>query len=104
MKRDPTVTHYKPAGWTPADPPLDAEDLAVLRWVAERPRCAGDCPAGVGALAAAVSRRRLAYRGLIELRVGEGDEPSAYAVTEAGEKLLVESKPRTETRGRRPQS
>lgn len=74
---------------TPADPPavqLEADELAVLHWLAAHPRPVHECPAGMQFSMAAVCRRRLLKLGLVATRPGHPDY--VYTLAEAGREYL----------------
>lgn len=73
-----------------ATAPLDAADLAVLRWLRESPagRCFLDCPPGLDPAIAAVTRRAMVRRLLVTLDCPVPTQPAVYLLTAAGEELL----------------
>jgi hypothetical protein len=75
-----------PADTTPADVYLEADETAVLRWLADHPRPVHDCPAGMQFSMAAVCRRRLLKLGLVAALPDHPDY--VYTLTAAGTAYL----------------
>lgn len=65
---------------------LDADEIAVLKWLAAHPRPVHECPAGMQFSLAAVCRRRLLKLGLVHTLPGQPDY--VYTLTDAGREYL----------------
>ncbi len=89
-RTDPDKTR-KPHSQLPDLLLVEADELRVLRWIAERPRDLLTFPAGMREGLAAIARRRLRRLGLIRLVLPPEPGEAYYEATPAGWTVLDDS-------------